>query len=201
MSRFVSRGAASTAVATLALVLSACASGPPPAYYRLDDEAAATPERSAATPEVIAVAAVSVPDRVDRAQIVVEDGGRRDVVTSSHRWSGPLGVLIERMLVRRLQAAQPAAWIETERGGPAPPAAVRAILVIDDFAGHLGGEVVVSARWEVRDLRHDHLRLGDITVRTDAAGPGYDALVAAFAGAVRQVCDAVAAEIGELPRD
>jgi uncharacterized lipoprotein YmbA len=201
MNRFGLRGALSSAIATLALMLAACASGPPPEYYRLDDEAAATPERSAATPEVIAVAGVSVPDRVDRAQIVVEDGGRRDIVASGHRWSAPLGVLVERMLVRRLQAARPAAWIETERSGPAPPAAMRAILVIDEFAGRLGGEVVVSARWEVRDLRHDHLRLGDITVRANAAGPGYDALAAAFAGAVRQVCDAVAAEIDQLPPD
>ena len=199
MNRFGLCGALSSAIATLALMLAACASGPPPAYYRLGDEAVAAPARSAATPEVIAVAAVSVPERVDRVQIVVEESGRRDIVTSSHRWSGPLGVQVERMLVRRLQVARPAAWIETERGGPAPPAAMRAMLVIDEFAGHLGGEVVVSARWEVRDLRHDHLRLGDITVRTNTAGPGYDALVAAFADAVRQVCDAVAAEIGQLP--
>jgi uncharacterized lipoprotein YmbA len=195
------RHASILGIGAAAALLAACAASPPPLFYRLEQDAAPATPRSIAAPEVIAVAAVRVPERVDRPQIVVEDGADRDLVLQSHRWSEPLPPAIERLLAERLQRLRPDAWIETDRSGPAPAPTVRVTLVIDQLGARLGGTVTVAARWEVRDLARDRRRLGAATVEERTGGAGYDELVAAIRRALAAACDAAAASLDALAGD
>ncbi|HUN90945.1 MAG TPA: PqiC family protein [Burkholderiaceae bacterium] len=180
------------------LAVAGCADSPPPILYRLLDDPAPSAVRSPPGTDVVAIAPVRLPDRVDRARLVVIGDDGRVVADDSRRWAEPLPIAVEELLARRLAASMTGTWIARDRVGPVPDPRLRIALVVDEVDARLGGRVVVSARWVIADRRHERTRLGDVVVEDLARQPGYDGLVVALRRALEKVCDDVVADARNL---
>lgn len=78
------------------VLLGACGTTPPPAYYSLDDGAMSVAVRGA-TPRV-AIVQAKLPDAVDRPQLVIRRGANRLQLSEQRRWAEPLRYEIPRVL-------------------------------------------------------------------------------------------------------
>ncbi|MFN6997893.1 MAG: membrane integrity-associated transporter subunit PqiC, partial [Aquincola tertiaricarbonis] len=100
-----------------AVLLSACASSPPPAWHSLLPEAAsagaATALPAAAVGPSISVGRISVPEAVDRSPLVVAQGSGLAVL-DGQRWVEPVKAQLPRamalLLAERLPGATVTAW-------------------------------------------------------------------------------------------
>ena len=104
------RSAPALAALGLSAALAACSSSPPVRHYSLGPlahsagDASAAPPDSGAGPSLI-VGPVSLPDVIDRPQIVRIVDGVRVEVADTHRWSGNLRNEIARRLAAILTDA------------------------------------------------------------------------------------------------
>ena len=78
------------------VVLGACGTTPPPAYYSLDDGAMSVAVRGT-TPRV-AIVQAKLPDSLDRPQLVIRSGANRLQLSEQRRWAEPLRSEIPRVL-------------------------------------------------------------------------------------------------------
>src|SRR5947208_2171931 len=88
--------------ALVAMLLSACSSPLKERFYTLD---APEPPAAAAGAPSIAVTSVSVPDLVDRPQIVVRMGPHQVGIGEQARWAEPLRSAIARVVAANLATA------------------------------------------------------------------------------------------------
>ncbi|VVE53210.1 hypothetical protein PHO31112_04838 [Pandoraea horticolens] len=188
---------AGVALAALTLMLASCAS-PPSSFYTLTDAtgpaasggAAAASTNAPATPYAIEISPVSVPDQVDRPQIVVTRGGGRVDILEESRWAAPLKneltSTISRDLTRRLGAMD-------VYGVPRADALAvyRVSTSIQRFESTPGERAVLTAVWSVRRVPGDMM----LTCRFAGTEPASGG-VAEVVAAQRRLVDRLAKSIG-----
>jgi len=102
---------------------------PPDRYYRLLASAEAAPAVVPAGPRpTVAVAAVSVPEIVDRPQIVTLGPGSEVRLSEQHRWAEPLKLAIGRLVADHLSQALGGALVSAYPAEPAADTAYRVSL-------------------------------------------------------------------------
>jgi uncharacterized protein len=156
------------------------------------------PAASAPAPNVAASAAsssaaavvvgpVTLPELVDRPQLVVRVAPNRVAILESERWAEPLRSQIPRVIAedlgRLLGSSRVASYLQragTESGS-------RVLLDIERFEASPGEAVSVEAVWSLRRAAGGTPLIGRSRVREAAAGEGYDALVAAYGRALLAV--------------
>ena len=154
----------------------------------------------------IVIGAVTVPELVDRAQIVTRDGANRVNVAEQQLWAEPLRNGIGRVLAVRLnrtlaEAGHPArvaAYPQTSIANPD----IRITIDVQRFDAAPGGDALIDALWSVRRTSDSSVRSG----RTVAARPigalTYDDTVRAWSEALEVLnkdIAAVVAQIGVTP--
>ena len=80
----------------VSVLLGACGTTPPAAYYSLDDRAMSVAARGT-TPRV-AIVQAKLPDAIDRPQLVIRSGSNRLQLSEQQRWAEPLRYEIPRVL-------------------------------------------------------------------------------------------------------
>lgn len=80
----------------VAAALSGCSTSLPPVFFTLDDGAPVT--RIQGTSPSVAITQVSLPDLIDRPQMVVRTSTNRVLVSEQQRWAEPLRRAIPRVL-------------------------------------------------------------------------------------------------------
>ena len=171
----------------LVLMLSACASGGRERFYTLD---APEPPAAAEGAPSVAVVSVSVPDLVDRPQIVVRAGPNQVGMSEQARWAEPLRSAIGRVVAANLATALNAR-VAPQRGADAD---WRVTLDVQRFESTLGDGVLVDAVWSVTPKSGER-RVGRTVAREKARGPDYDGLAAAHSAALATVSRQIAAAI------
>ncbi len=175
-------------LALAAALLNGCAS-PEPRYYTLAPGAAAT-AAPGANPVWIEVAPVRVPERLNRAQLVVSDGDTGGLkILDLSRWSAPLPDELRDALSQQLQASLGA--VDTYQQGLSEVEPVfRVTTEVVRLDAGLGQRASASIAWTVRRLP-DGKVLGGRT-ETELPAPGQvDGMVNAY----RQIVAATAADI------
>ncbi|QET02645.1 membrane integrity-associated transporter subunit PqiC [Cupriavidus pauculus] len=193
------RRLAAPMVAALALLLAACAS-PDPRYYSLAASAAnavpaAPPAR--AEPLWIEVAPVRVPERLNRAQLVVGDGadGQLKLLDLS-RWSSPLPDEMRDALSQQLQARLGA--VDVYQQGLSDVAPVYRITTeVVRMDGDVGQRANATIAWTVRRLPDGRVT-GGRTVAEVAAPGQVEGLVGAYRQIVGTTADDIAAALSGL---
>jgi len=84
-----------------AAALASCGRSPQTTFYTLSPAASAVTAPPGKAP-TIAIAAVTLPELVDRPQLVLPDSGARVLILESHRWAEPLKSAIPRILAENL---------------------------------------------------------------------------------------------------
>ena len=195
------RNSAIVAILLAAAALAGCGSPLKERFYTLSSGAA--PERvdAAAAAYSVAVGAVTVPEVVDRPQMVLRVTANQVMITEQARWAEPLKSEIPRVIagnLARLLNARVSAYPQSAD----PDVDYRVTVEVQRFDSALGDAVTVEALWTVRPAK-GAAKSGRAVVREPAGGGDYDALVVAHGRALtavsRDIADAIRA-FGAAPR-
>ena len=194
--------AAATAACICAMGSLAGCSSPSPTFYalRADDAGAAAPAASPADPTgaaalAVVVGPVTVPDMVDRPQIVTRNPDNTIEMNEFARWAAPLKLDIGRVIAADLAQRLGTTQVSTvDLGTTSPPVwHVRVdIMRIDSVAGD---SVTVEAQWVVRPPGQRAPALGHTVAHEQVASRDYGALVDAHDRALAAISTDIAAAI------
>jgi uncharacterized lipoprotein YmbA len=174
-------------------------SSPRAGFYTLSSDA--TLERSGpALPISIVVGPVTVPDLVDRPQMVTRVSDNEVAVNEFARWGEPLKSNIPRAiagnLVQLLGTGNVSVYPQGEGAG-----GYRVSVAILRFDSIPGDSVTIDALWTVHPPKQAAQVTGHTVAREPVTGPGYIAVAAAHSRALASVSRDVAAAIRQtLPR-
>jgi uncharacterized lipoprotein YmbA len=179
-------------VAALVVALTGCASSPAPVWHSLVPAAPAAAAAAASAPLTVSVAAVTVPQEVDRVQLVLRSADGTPSVLEQERWAEPLKAQLPRALALSLAPRLPRAVVVTSAGGTLALPSWRVVVDVQRFElqrGAGGDRAVLRAVWELRPgSARDNVPLAAppqvFELAVPAAGGSSAALVAAMAVAV-----------------
>lgn len=182
MPTFIRLAAALLATAALC----ACGSSPQPRFYTLSS--GAPPQQAAGTaPFSVAIGAVTVPEIVDRPQLVTRAAGNQVAINEFARWAEPLKNAIPRAIADNLtQSLNGARVITYPQSGNADTDYLVAIEV-RRFDSAPGEAATIELLWSVRPPKSGAPKTGRSVVREPVQGNDNDALVAAHGRALAAV--------------
>jgi uncharacterized lipoprotein YmbA len=187
----------SLVVAVAVAALMSCAT-PKADFYTLSQEVQGASGQPA-TPITVLVGPVSVPELVDRPQIVVRAGVNHVTFDEFARWAEPLKSQIPRVFVADLSQLLNSPRVSTLPIGGDAAAAWRVRIDVQRFDALLGDAVTVDVLWSVLPPGKAPPIIGRTIASERCAGPGYDAAVAAWSRALATVSRAIAAGIMPAP--
>ncbi|KPK07866.1 MAG: hypothetical protein AMJ64_05315 [Betaproteobacteria bacterium SG8_39] len=182
-------------IAVGALLVAGCAGTPAPHFYTLSPQTESAPYASGPS---VSVAAVTVPDVVDRPQLVVAVNANEVILVEQHRWAEPLKGELGRVIAENLSRVTGNPRIAAYPQNASLNAEVRVLVDFQRFAGRPEGEVQLDALWSLRAANGEVLRSGRARAQENA-GTGYDALVAAYSRALTSLSAEIAAALKGLP--
>lgn len=181
------------------LLAGGCTRSPERSYYSLQGPAARPTRAEAVTPSRmdVVLGPVTLPDSLDRRQIVTRSGANQLEINDLHRWAQPLPGEIAAVLAADLYRDLGRTTLvgvhgqETATGDPA----YRVAVDIERFESVLGDSATVEAAWIVRRKPPREPLRGRTLAREPVHGPGFDALAPAYARALGHVSRDIAAAI------
>lgn len=189
------------AIALAVVCLLGCGTSAPIRYYTLSalgspGESIPVQPPKAAT---IGVGTITIPDVIDRTQIVTHPGKHELLIAESDRWGGSLRAESTRVLVENLSQRLPGRQIIPLMGGLRIPVDFQIAVEILRWEGSLGGRVSLKAVWVILgDGGRKPLRIGQTQAEEPTGGAGYDALVAAQSRTLVALSRDLAAELDRM---
>jgi uncharacterized protein len=170
--------------------LAGCATSPASKFYTLS-AVQVVEQSSNAAPVAIAIDPVTVPELVDRSQIVTKLDTNRVSIDEFARWAEPLKSQIPRVLAADLAQFIPGAIVSTYPQR-VDDNAYRVSVDVQSFDASTNGAVTVAVIWSVRAPNRGERVSGRSVIHETADGPGYDALVKAHSRALASVASDIA---------
>ena len=177
-------------------VLAGCGSSPTATYHTLSAAGTANGAAPASgeSPYSVAVGPVTLPEAVDRPQLVLRVGPNEVTFVELHRWARSLKSEIPRIIADNL-----AAYLNVRRVAAYPQNAgdnadYRVLVDIQRFDSTLGESVTIDALWTIKRQSDGALRTGRSTAKESSSG-SYDAMVAAHSRALATISREIAEAI------
>ena len=175
----------------MALVLAGCGSPPKERFYTLGLPASAGAGEEANYSVV--VGPITVPEAVDRPQLVVRVAPNRVEISELHRWAEPLKSEIPRVLAQALASELGAKRIAPYGLVTSRDADFQVALDVQRFESDLGEGASIEVLWSVRRARNGEVRISRSRVREPVSSAGYDGLAAAHGRALQRLGVEIAA--------
>jgi hypothetical protein len=175
-------------------LLAACGSSPTASFYTLSPDASLAPI-AAAKPVHVVVSPVTIPDVVDRPQIVTRVGDNQLALDEFARWGQPLKADIARAMAGDLATLLGSDRVSIFDTGLDGVHAWRVRVDVMRFDAVAGEAVTIEALWAVVPPDKAAPVVGKSLVREQMTGPGYNALVSASDRALGAVSREIAAAI------
>jgi len=190
------RAAAGLLAVIVAALAAGCVRTAAVHYYTLGGPPAPVARPSGATPAryTIRVAPASLPESLDRPEMVLRVSTTEVAIDDDHRWAEPLGGGIARAVARGLARELPDADVALGPAGEAPGAPdVEVTLDVQGLDARVGWGVALDVLWAARVTDGGALRSGRARASAPAArAGGHDALVAACSEALAAVSRQIA---------
>jgi uncharacterized lipoprotein YmbA len=172
-----------------AALLAACSSQPQQtSSYLLRPEVAATSGSQLAA-STVALANIRVATYIEQPGLVLATGDGKIHAARNHQWAEPLQVSLRRFLATEVSSA---AGVDVS-ATILPTTATRVDVTIDQLHGDGAGSALLVAYWEVES--DGEISSFQFAERQTLSSDGYDALVRAEEGLLRQLAGAIAATI------
>jgi hypothetical protein len=174
-------------------------------FYTLESGAQVEAVASAAAVPSVAVGPVTLPEVVDRPQLVVRVAANRVEILETHRWAEPLKSEIPRLMAENLRRLLGSARVSSYLQHSGVDADYRVLVDIQRFESSPGEAVTIEAVWSLRRAAGGAPKTGRSLVREPVDAVGYDPLVAACGRALlavsRDLAGAIRAEtaLGKAP--
>lgn len=175
-------------------LLGACSSSPTASFYTLSPDATLAPI-AAAKPVHVVVGPVTIPDVVNRPQIVTRVGDNQLALDEFARWGQPLKGDIARAMAGDLATLLGSDHVSIFDTGLDGVHTWRVRVDVMRFDAVAGDAVTIEAQWAVVPPDKAAPVVGKSLVREQMGGPGYDALVSASDRALGAVSREIAAAI------
>jgi uncharacterized lipoprotein YmbA len=186
---------------TCAGTLGGCGSAPVEHYYTLlgQPSAVATGEQAGTVSRLtVALASVTIPETVDRRELVLRSGANAVTVMDTHRWAESLKSAIPRAIADDLSRDLDGALVSVQADNASHDARYLLYVDITRFHSVLNDAATIDAFWSVRLANGDQLRSDRFSIRVPVRGAGFDELVAAHTQALVQLSDKLAIKIREI---
>ncbi|WP_412026085.1 membrane integrity-associated transporter subunit PqiC [Burkholderia cepacia] len=181
-------------VVLMAGLLGGCGSSPTARFYTLSPDATLTGD-GAAMPVSVVVNPVTVPELVDRPQIVTRVAGNQVSLDEFARWAEPLRSDIARVIAADVGQLLGSPRVNVFDAGAAAAPAWRVRVDVMRFDAILGDSVTVEAQWAVRPPGKVAAVTGRSVTREPVQGSGYAALIGAYDRAIAVVSRDIASAI------
>jgi uncharacterized protein len=202
----VSRGMLSNlrALAALGLLVmpAGCATTKPTAFYTLSRTTDPQAPKLSAKGLVIGLGPLTIPQYLDRPDIVTREGANQMRLAEFNKWAEPLEPLLTRIMAEDLYTLLDASdVIPIPQRGDVPLDRVVEV-DIGRFDADASGQVVLDARWRVYKGDSQTLLASGRSKITEQGTPvpGYDGIVAAMSQALGRASDEIARAIAASPR-
>ena len=203
--RSAPRRAGAMLLVCLAALAGCAASSNSERFFALTDGAVVVTSAAAQQPADapgIVVSAVTIPELVDRPQIVTHDSTDRVVVSEQNLWAESIKSGIARTLAARVGRTMMDAGVPVQVGAyPQNSIADPALRITVDvvrFDAVPNGEAVIEVVWSIRRPADDLIRTGRSVASSPIAGVGYDAIVHGWNDALAIVDADIAARVREV---
>jgi len=190
----VTRAIALLTISLVAASLGGCGGSPTSSFYRLKPDATLT-SMGTAMPQNVVVNPVTIPELVDRPQIVVSVAGNQVWPNEFQRWAGPLKANIQRTLAGNLSILLGSENVSTYGADSSDFPTWRVRVDFMQFDSVPGDRATIDALWTIWPPGKATPIVGRTLADVPAQGQGYDALVAAHDHALGEVSRDVAAAI------
>lgn len=182
-------------LAGLFIALAACSSTKVN-FYALSATASSEEVKPVNGSSGVNIGPVSLPEIVDRTQLVVQLKGNQVDILEFHRWAEPLKSQIPRLIAdnvgRRLGSGRVSAYPQSV----GTDAEIRVPVDIQRFEAE-GDMVRIDAFWTLRRSSGEVAKTGRSAVREKIEGTEYDALVSAYSRALSSVSSDIANALRE----
>jgi uncharacterized lipoprotein YmbA len=186
------------AICTAIFLLVGCAQSEPSRLYTLN-AFPGTSNGAGMGDLAVGVGPISLPQYLDRPQIVVRAGVNRLEVAEFDRWAEPLSEAVSRVIVENIGAALGThhVYVLPRRRNPRIDFAVE--IEFTRFEGSTDGKTVLVATWQVFSGGGDEPLLDNKTeVRKTVASVGdFDRVVASLSGALADLSNEIAKGIAQ----
>lgn len=200
-------------VTCLLLAAAGCARSPQVRFYELTPAAVAGAPAGQAAPTAagaavapaapaaptVAIGPVTLPEVVDRPQLVVQDGASRVRILETRRWAESLKSGIPRFLAHDMGARLGSNGVFSYLEMTGVAADYRVAVDFRRFEVVPADAVTIDADWLIRHAGKS-VRTGHSAVQRKVEGEGYDAIVAAYRAALSALGGDLAAAVSELQR-
>jgi hypothetical protein len=182
----------------LLVAAAGCGRSPDTTLYTLT---ALAPESAHSTDAslTVSVGPVSVPDLVDRPELVLRVSANRVKLLETHLWAEPLRSEIPRLMVENLTRLLRPARVFVYGQNAVPEAQYQVFMDIQRFEFKPGKGVNIEAFWSIRRQSNKKvLQTGHSLVHQPVEKAGYDAVVAAYSQALEQICSDIATALRNM---
>ena len=206
------RGSGIALIGCLAILSGCAGSSNRERFFGLTDGAVVmAPVRGASTPTGgpqpaalpgVVVSAVTIPELVDRPQIVTRDSSDRVIVSEENLWAESIKSGIARTLAARIGRAMADAGSPVQAGAyPQNSIADPVLRITVDvvrFDAVPNGEAVVDVLWSIRRPADNLIVTGRSVAASPIAGVGYDAIVHGWNDALATVDADIATHVRDV---
>ena len=192
--RDAGRGGQGMLALMLAIMLAACGGTPVrESFYTLSSAPGAGAQQSAG-PSIF-IGPVSVPEAVDRNQMVLRTGANEVEISEQYRWAEPLKAAIPRVIGDTLSRELGTSRVLTSRAAAALPVDYRVAIEVQRFDSSLEQGATIDALWTITKVDGGTRRSGRTRVTEPAASKDPGALAAAHSRALDRVGRDIAAAL------
>ncbi len=186
-------------------LLAGCGSSPPQTFHTLTRFASdASPALASGERRYgVLIGPVTMPDVVNRPQLVIRSEPNQVEIREQQRWAGPLPADVAQALAEDLMPALPQAYVYSQLRSPANavPPRFRVALDVQRFESRLHGDgagSVIDIAWVVTDVAADRKSVCRSLAQAPLQGRGYEALVAAHQVALASLGERMASVLRQL---
>jgi uncharacterized lipoprotein YmbA len=149
------------------------------------------------TPAVpaVTIAPITLPDAVDRPELVMRSGANRLILLENRQWAEPLRTAIPRVLADSISQALGGVPVSLQSDNASRDAKLQVLIDVVRFDSMPGDAAILEASWSIRSLDGAKLRTGSSTIRVPVQGAGYDDLVAAHSQALSKLAAEISLQI------
>ena len=173
------------ALLAASLLLAACASTPATQFYTLE---ALSASGTFTSTSAVRIGHVTVPELVDRPQMVLRSGTNQVNLLEQRRWAESLRSAIARVVAANLAVP----------GSTATTATTTVDIDVDRFDSQLGVAIDLSATWRIRPATGS-MRSGSMRWHEPVLGNDYADLAAAHSRALAELSRQIATAVDTPP--
>ncbi|MBU0750867.1 MAG: PqiC family protein [Gammaproteobacteria bacterium] len=184
-------------VLSLAL-LAGCETPAKTRYYTLSGGAAALSTQAAKSDYRVAIGPVTVPEALDRLQIVLRVAPNRYEISDTDGWSAPLKREIPRVVAEVVAQRLPAAHVAAHLQHGGQGADYQVLIDVVRLESIPNDSTVLEATWSVTSSTGKRLREAPFSTAVTVTAPGVEPLVAAHRQALVSLGSEIARALDSL---